>query len=178
MNHQFLHRRQMGQIRPRYLGRRLGPSWLELEYTFSRREGKQPLGEAAIFGSKRGGAEDDGDVMTIRTEYPYQTLRIRTGDELPMMDLWIAYVPVDRAQKINRTFGLLSVQKPRIPGLIQLGWPFLIWFTERIFAEDRWIVEQEQAAYDSQGGDWNQEVFPPIRDLRGLLARCGRPIEG
>ena len=46
-------------------------------------------------------------------------------------------------------------------------------FTERIFAEDRKIVEMEQAAHDRQGADLNQEVFPPIIDLRALLMSCG-----
>jgi len=59
--------------------------------------------------------------------------------------------------------------------LLDLAWPALIWFTNRIFAEDRKIVEMEQAAHDSQGADWNQEVFPPIRELRALLAANGRP---
>ena len=89
------------------------------------------------------------------------------------MDLWIAYVPLDAEQRTNRTFGLLSVRRPQIAGLIGLVWPFLVFFTERIFAEDRTIVEMEQAAYDRQGADRNQEVFPPILDLRGLLVRCG-----
>jgi hypothetical protein len=47
------------------------------------------------------------------------------------------------------------------------------WFTERIFAEDKEIVEREQAAHDKQGRDLNNEIFPVIRDLRGVLARCG-----
>ena len=176
MNHQFLHRAQMGQIRPRYLGRRMGDDWLEIDYTFARPggSGAQSLGERVIFGSKRaGGWADNQDKMTIRTEYPYQTLRIWSGDELPVMSLWIVYVPLDAEQRSNRTFGLLSVRRPRIPGLIEAAWPFLVFFTERIFAEDREIVEMEQAAHDRQGEDWNQEVFPPIRDLRGLLATCG-----
>jgi hypothetical protein len=42
-----------------------------------------------------------------------------------------------------------------------------------VFEEDREIVEMEQAAYDAQGAAWNQEVFPPIRDLRELLSSCG-----
>lgn len=176
MNHQFLHRRQMGQIRPRYLGRRLGPSLIEVKYTFARTEGKQPFGEAAIFGAQRGGAGDDQDLMTIRTDYPYQTLQIRTGDELPVMDLWIVYVPLDREQRTNRTFGLLSIRKPRFAALLHAAWPGLIWFTERIFAEDRWIVEREQAAHDEQGEDRNQEVFPVIRELRALLRECGVPM--
>ena len=61
------------------------------------------------------------------------------------------------------------------PTLLDLAWPALIWFTNRIFAEDREIVEMEQAAYDSQGADWNQEVFPAIRDLRTLLIANGQP---
>jgi renierapurpurin 18,18'-hydroxylase len=31
----------------------------------------------------------------------------------------------------------------------------------------------EQAAHNAQGWDWNNEVFPPIRDLREVLIRCG-----
>jgi phenylpropionate dioxygenase-like ring-hydroxylating dioxygenase large terminal subunit len=174
MNHQFLHRRQMGQIAPRYLGRRIGDDWLELDYSFARTSGKQPLGEAAIMG-RRGASNIHKDLMTIRTEYPYQTLRIWTSGDEPVMHLWIAYTPVDAEQKSNRTFGLLSVRRPKIPLLLDLAWPALIWFTERIFAEDREIVEMEQAAHDNQGGDWNQEVFPAIRDLRALLMANGQP---
>jgi phenylpropionate dioxygenase-like ring-hydroxylating dioxygenase large terminal subunit len=172
MNHQFLHRRQMGQIAPRYLGRRLGNNWLDVDYSFARTGGKQPLGEALIVG-KRGVSETQRDLMTIRTEYPYQTLRIWTSGDEPVMQLWIAYTPQDIQQKQNRTFGLLSIRRPKIPGLLNLAWPALIWFTERIFAEDRAIVEMEQAAHDSQGADWNQEVFPVIRDLRALLLANG-----
>ena len=182
MNHQFLHRRQMGQIRPRYLGRRLGDTWLEVQYTFARTGGKQPLGEAAVFGGRRTADVNDRDVMTIRTEYPYQTLRILpAGGTEPVMDLWIVYVPLDKEQKTIRTFGLLSIHKPGgILGrsLLQLGWPFLVMFTERIFKEDRWIVEAEQAAHDAQNGNWNQEVFPVIRELTGLLGACGLPPVG
>jgi phenylpropionate dioxygenase-like ring-hydroxylating dioxygenase large terminal subunit len=177
MNHQFLHRKQMGQIRPRYLGRRLGETWLEVQYTFARTGGKQPLGETAVFGGKRTKDVNDKDVMTIRTEYPYQTLRILpAGGEAPVMDLWIVYVPLDKEQRSIRTFGLLSIAKPKgVLGRagLTVGWPFLVMFTERIFKEDRWIVEAEQAAHDAQNGNWNQEVFPVIRELGGLLGRCG-----
>jgi phenylpropionate dioxygenase-like ring-hydroxylating dioxygenase large terminal subunit len=177
MNHQFLHRRQMGQIAPRYLGRRLGEDWLETDYSFARTGGKQSLGEAAILGSRRGASQTFKDLMTIRTEYPHQTIRIWTSGDAPVMHLWIAYTPQDVEQKINRTFGLLSVRRPKIPGLLTLGWPALVWFTERIFAEDRAIVEMEQAAWDRQGGDRNQEVFPVIRDLRALLAANGLALD-
>jgi phenylpropionate dioxygenase-like ring-hydroxylating dioxygenase large terminal subunit len=176
MNHQFLHRKQMGQIRPRFLGQRTGEDWVEARYTFARTAGRQSFGEAAIFGGRRGPGSASGaqrDVMTIRTEYPYQTLRIHTTGETPVMDLWIAYVPLDQAQRTNRTFGLLSVQRPKMPGLLEAAWPLLVMFTERIFKEDRDIVEMEQAAHDAQGVDRNQEVFPLIRSLRALLAARG-----
>jgi len=175
MNHQFLHRRQMGQIAPRYLGRRMGDDWLEIDYSFARTGGKQPMGEAVIMGARRTGKDAPAhrDLMTIRTEYPYQTLRIWTAGDEPVMHLWICYTPLDAEQRLNRTFGLLSVRRPKIGGLLDVLWPALVWFTNRIFAEDREIVEMEQAAHDLQGGDWNQEVFPPIRDLRALLAANG-----
>ena len=179
MNHQFLHRKQMGQVRPRHRGMRVGEDWMEVDYTFGRTAGKQPLGEAAILGKRRrvGGQEDHKDLMTIRTEYPYQNLRIWTDGELPVMNLWIAYVPLDREQRTNRTFGLLAIQRPeRLGFLLDAAWPVLVWFTERIFTEDRAIVEQEQRAHDEQGADWNQEVFPAIRELRALLGRRGAPI--
>ncbi len=180
MNHQFLHRKQMGQVRPRHRGMRIEDTWMEVDYTFGRTGGKQPLGEAAILGKRRRTGDVDQnhkDLMTIRTEYPYQNLRIWTDGELPVMNLWIVYVPLDREQRTNRTFGLLSIQRPARAGfLLDAAWPVLVWFTERIFTEDRWIVEEEQKAHDAQGEDWNQEVFPAIRELRGLLARNGVAI--
>jgi renierapurpurin 18,18'-hydroxylase len=175
MNHQFLHRKTTGKVAPRYLGRRLGHDWLELDYSFTRPDQKPPLGEAVIVGSLRGGSTVSQDLMTIRTEYPYQTLRFWTSGEEPVLQVWLGYTPVDAEEMSNRTFIVLSVRRPKIPGLLDLAWPVLSWFTNRVFAEDRDIVEMEQAAYDSQQGDWNQEVFPPIRDLRQLLAKNGLP---
>jgi phenylpropionate dioxygenase-like ring-hydroxylating dioxygenase large terminal subunit len=176
MNHQFLHRKQMGQMRARSLGRRHGEGWVEVDYTFARMAGEQPIGEALVFGQSRKGTQGaDKDVMTIRTEYPYQTLQIRTSDSTLVMNLWIVYVPVDSEQRTNRTFGLLSIRRPGIPVLLDMAWPLLVWFTERIFKEDRWIVEREQEAHDRQGADWNHEVFPVINELRALLRECGAP---
>ncbi len=177
MNHQFLHRKQMGQIKPRFMGQRRGEDWVEAKYTFARTGGRQSFGEAAIFGGRKGPGSAEGagqDVMTIRTEYPYQTLKIHVKDpETPAMDLWIVYVPLDAAQRTHRTFGLLSVKRPKVPGALNVAWPLLVLFTERIFAEDRDIVEMEQAAHDAQGADLNQEVFPLIRSLRELLIERG-----
>ena len=179
MNHQFLHRRLMGGIKTISLGKRSGENWVEADYSFGRESGKQSFGEWFIIG-KRDGDESRKrrDLMTIRTEYPYQTLRFWTaGSEEPALDLWNVYIPVDGEQRINHTFGMIMVQKPPIPGLIHLLWPFIIWFTEGIFREDRWIVELEQKAYDEQGGDRNQEIFPVILSLRDLLARGGVPLD-
>ncbi|KAF1059409.1 aromatic ring-hydroxylating oxygenase subunit alpha [Burkholderia gladioli] len=174
MNHQFLHRREMGQMKARSLGRRRGEGWVEVDYTFSRAEGKQPIGEALVFGaSKKPQDQSDKSVMTIRTEYPYQTLKILSSEGTLVMDLWIVYVPLDKQQRTNRTFGLLSIRKPSVPFALDLAWPLLVWFTERIFKEDRWIVEREQEAHDMQGADWNHEVFPVINDLRDVLRNNG-----
>ena len=102
-------------------------------------------------------------------------VRLSVSD--PVLDVWLGYTPLDAEQRTNRTYGYLSVKKPRVPGVIHAVWPFVVWFTENIFREDKEIVEYEQKAYDAQGADWNNEVFPALRDLRGVLARCGRPID-
>ncbi len=83
MNHQFLHHRQMGSMHACSLGRRRGEDWIELDYVFAREAGKQPIGEALVFGQKRGTKHDSAqkDVMTSRTDYPYQTLKIRTKND-------------------------------------------------------------------------------------------------
>ncbi|HWD29031.1 MAG TPA: aromatic ring-hydroxylating dioxygenase subunit alpha [Rhizomicrobium sp.] len=179
MNHQFLHRSLMGTIKARCLGKRSGEDWCEVDYTFSRTGGSQSLGEAAILNVVRKPAEGDfTDLMTIRTGYPYQNLKVWVGSRgEPVLDVWLGYTPLDKEQRTNRTFGYLSVKKPAIPGLIHAGWPFITWFTEGIFTQDKAIVEAEQRAHDEQGTDRNNEVFPPIRDLRAVLARCGAPMD-
>jgi hypothetical protein len=55
-------------------------------------------------------------------------------------------------------------------------WPFITWFTESIFTEDRLIVEAEQRAFDQQGADWNQEINPNILALREVLINQGAPL--
>jgi len=179
MNHQFLHRRLMGRIRAIPLDLRRHGNRVEADYTFQRTSGKQHIGERFIL--KRGEQAEDkkhgNDIMTICTAYPYQTLRFWTaGSSEPALDLWNVYIPLDREQRSNHTYGLMMIRKPAVPGLIHLLWPFIIWFTEGIFAEDRWIVEEEQKAFDNQGADWNQEVFPIIRSLREILIECGLPL--
>ncbi|HTY92888.1 MAG TPA: Rieske 2Fe-2S domain-containing protein [Steroidobacteraceae bacterium] len=184
MNHQFMHRKQMGSITAKCLGRDHGDDWAQVEYSFSRAGGGQSAGERVIIDlvRKRGEKKGDfSDYMCIRTDYPYQTLRVWVGRNIdrehddPVLSVWLGYTPLDSEQRSNRTFGYLSVKKPPVPGLIHAVWPFVTHFTENIFREDKEIVEFEQRAYDAQGCDWNNEVFPPIRDLRAVLARCGKP---
>jgi phenylpropionate dioxygenase-like ring-hydroxylating dioxygenase large terminal subunit len=174
MNHQFLHRRQMGMIKASCLGRDSGETWAEVRYTFDRVSGSATIGEGAILGMMRGVDENARkDRMIIRTDYPYQTLTFAMDDGDPVLSVWLGYTPLDKAQRTNRTFGYLSVKRPKLPLLIDAAWPFITMFTESIFKEDKEIVEMEQAAHDAQGSDWNNEVFPPIKDLRALLLRCG-----
>ena len=80
MNHQFLHRRLMGRIRTIFLDLRKGDNWVEADYSFSRIGGRQPLGEKFMLGKRpaRKTARSK-DLMTIRTEYPHQTLRFWTA---------------------------------------------------------------------------------------------------
>jgi phenylpropionate dioxygenase-like ring-hydroxylating dioxygenase large terminal subunit len=173
MNHQFLHRRTTGKVVPRYLGSRAGERWMEVDYSFARPRDKPPIGEAVIVGDFRGRASTARDLMTVRTEYPYQSLRMWTRSDEPVLSVWLGYTPIDAAQRRNRTFVVLSVRRPKIPGILDLAWPVLTWFTNRVFTEDCEIVEMEQAAHDAQGADWNREVFAPIRALRKLLRECG-----
>jgi renierapurpurin 18,18'-hydroxylase len=189
MNHQFMHRKQMGSITAKCLGRDHGENWAQVEYSFSRAGGGKSAGERVIVELTRSRAlkkakkekADFTDHMRIRTDYPYQSLRVWLGRNVdydtadPVLSVWLGYTPLDAEQRTNRTFGYLSVKKPPVPGLIHAVWPFVTHFTENIFREDKDIVEFEQRAYDAQGSDWNNEVFPPIRDLRTVLARCGKP---
>jgi phenylpropionate dioxygenase-like ring-hydroxylating dioxygenase large terminal subunit len=182
MNHQFMHRKQMGSIRAQCIGRAHGETWAQVEYSFSRTEGKASVGETVIVDlmRKRGEAKKDfSDHMRIRTDYPTQSLKVWVGRNIdqtedPVLDVWLGYTPLDAEQRTNRTFGYLSVKRPPVPGLIDAVWPAVVFFTEAIFREDKEIVEYEQRAYDAQGSDWNNEVFPALRDLREVLARCGR----
>ena len=177
MNHQFLHRRRMGMIKAHCTGQDGGANWAEVSYRFTRTAGSATIGESAILGRVRG-VRAGRDRMVIRTEYPYQTLRFWVDDGDPALSVWLGYTPLDFAQRKNRTFGYLSVLRPKLSILLDMAWPFVTLFTEAIFKEDKEVVEMEQAAHDVQGCDRNNEVFPPIIALRALLTRCGAPREG
>lgn len=176
MNHQFLHRGVVGRLRPELLGYDTGARSVEARYLFTHAGGKKNRG-AGLLAAEGIGGSDSSDVMTIRTEYPYQTLELvpEKGDH-PVFSLWVAYVPEDAEQRTCHVFGLLMIEKPRIPGAMRLAAPFIRRFTERVFAEDRMAVEAEQRAWDEQGRDLNHEVFPLILDVREVLRANGVPL--
>ena len=68
------------------------------------------------------------------------------------------------------------IKRPSIKLLLDVAWPFIVWFTNGIFAEDKWICELEQEAFNRQGEDQNREIFPAIINLRGVLRNNGIPL--
>ncbi|WP_432177769.1 Rieske 2Fe-2S domain-containing protein [Streptomyces sp. NBC_00063] len=176
MNHQFLHRSVLGRIQPKLLGYETGPQFVEARYLFVPAGGKKDRG-AGLLSAEGLGGQQTPDEITIRTQYPYQTLQaVPDGAELPSFSLWAAYVPEDAEQRVNHAYGLLMIAKPPVPGVLQLAWPLIRRFTERVFAQDRMAVEAEQRAWDEQGGDRNHEVFPLILDVRHMLRTNGVPL--
>lgn len=177
MNHQFLHRGVVGRIQPVLLGSDTGRDFVEARYRFTHRGGRKDRGAGFLAAEGFGGGRESADVITIRTEYPYQKLHlVPERAELPAFSLWVAYVPVDAEQRVNHVYGLLTIARPRLAGALDLAWPFIRRFTERVFAEDRMAVEAEQRAWDEQGCDRNQEVFPLILDVREVLRANGVPL--
>ncbi|MFC9502624.1 Rieske 2Fe-2S domain-containing protein [Streptomyces sp. NPDC057002] len=176
MNHQFLHRGVVGKLHPELLEHRTDARSVEARYLFTHAGGKRNRG-ASLLAAEGIRGSDSSDVMTIRTAYPYQTLDlVPENAERPAFRLWAAYVPEDAEQRVCHTYGLLMIEKPRVPGALQLAWPFIRRFTERVFAEDRMAVEAEQRAWDEQGEDRNHEVFSLILDVREVLRSNGVPI--
>ncbi|MBN0042793.1 aromatic ring-hydroxylating dioxygenase subunit alpha [Streptomyces actuosus] len=176
MNHQFLHRGVVGKLHPELLEYRTSPQSVEARYLFTHTGGKRNRG-AGLLASEGLTGRDSADVMTIRTEYPYQTLDLVPEQaERPAFRLWVAYVPEDAEQRRCHAYGLLMIEKPRFAGALHLAWPLIRRFTERVFAEDRMAVEAEQRAWDEQGEDRNHEVFPLILDVREVLRSNGVPI--
>ncbi|MFE6752639.1 Rieske 2Fe-2S domain-containing protein [Streptomyces sp. NPDC057684] len=177
MNHQFLHRSVLGRIQPKLLGYETGPQFVEARYLFVPAGGKKDRG-AGLLSAEGLGGQQTPDEITIRTQYPYQALQaVPDGAELPSFSLWAAYVPEDAEQRINHAYGLLMIAKPPVPGVLQLAWPLIRRFTERVFAQDRMAVEAEQRAWDEQGEDRNHEVFPLILDVRHMLRTNGVPLD-
>jgi renierapurpurin 18,18'-hydroxylase len=175
MNHQFLHRGVIGKIQPKLLGYDADPQSVQARYLFTHVGGKKNLAAGLMAAAGRRG--ESLGFLTIRTGYPYQTLKqVPEHAELPTFSLWVAYVPEDAEQRTNHVYGLLTLKKPPIPGGLQLAWPLIRRFTERVFAEDRMAVEAEQRAWDEQGEDWNHEVFPLILEVRNVLRSNGVPI--
>ena len=169
----------MGSIEAEVADLREGDDWAEVEYRLHRSSGRMQLGGSLLLGSGVGG-EDPGTlaIITIRSAYPHQMLNVRRpGQDEPSFHMWGSYVPVDRQQRACHTLGMVMIRRPRVPGVLPLLWPFIRYFTESIFSEDREAVEAEQRAYDAQGGNWNREVFPVTFRVQDLLRRKGVPLE-
>ncbi len=176
MNHQFLHRGVVGKLQPKLLGYESGPTSVEARYLFTHTGGKRNR-SASLLAAEGLGGQASSDVMTIRTEYPYQTLDlVPEKADHPVLRLWAVYVPEDAEQRVCHAYGLLMIEKPRIPAALNVAWPFIRHFTERVFAEDRMAVEAEQRAWDEQGEDRNHEVFSLILDVRDVLRTNGVPL--
>ncbi|MFC5216602.1 Rieske 2Fe-2S domain-containing protein [Streptomyces coerulescens] len=176
MNHQFLHRGVVGKLHPELLGYETSARSVQARYLFTHAGGKRNRG-AGLLAAEGFGGKDSADVMTIRTEYPYQTLDlVPEHAQRPAFRLWAVYVPEDAEQRTCHAYGLLMIEKPGIPGALHLAWPLIRRFTERVFAEDRMAVEAEQRAWEEQGEDRNHEVFPLILDVREVLRGNGVPL--
>ncbi|MFD4247058.1 Rieske 2Fe-2S domain-containing protein [Streptomyces sp. NPDC058525] len=176
MNHQFLHRGVVGRLQPQLLGYETGLRSVEARYLFTHTGGKRSR-SAGLLAAEGIGGQTSSDVMTIRTEYPYQTLDlVPENAERPSLCLWASYVPEDAEQRTCHAYGLLMIERPRFAGALHLAWPLIRRFTERVFAQDRMAVEAEQRAWDEQGEDRNHEVFPLILDVREVLRANGVPL--
>ncbi|MEU1471697.1 aromatic ring-hydroxylating dioxygenase subunit alpha [Streptomyces sp. NPDC005761] len=177
MNHQFLHQGVVGRLRPELLGHRSSARSVEARYLFTHTGGKRNAGASLL--AAEGIAGGSRDVMTIRTEYPYQTLDlVPEGADDAVFSLWAAYVPKGADQRTCHVYGLLMIKKPRVPAVLGLASPLIRRFTERVFAQDRMAVEAEQRAWEEQGEDRNHEVFSLILDVREALRSNGVPLTG
>ena len=74
MNHQILHQRLLGSLKPQLLRHAKGEGWVEAKYHLSDMGGKKHRGVNWL-GMGSGEDERRFDVMTIRTDYPYQSSR-------------------------------------------------------------------------------------------------------
>ena len=168
---------------PRAQARRgLGAGRVQLQ---PHRRASSSVGEQVIVDLMRKRTEakkDFSDHMRIRTDYPTQSLKVWVGRNIqdtddPVLEVWLGYTPLDAQQRTNRTFGYLSVKKPKFPGV---STPFgRSWCgsprTSSARTRKSWSSSSGRTTRRAQTG--TTRCFPPIRDLRGVLARCGKPME-
>ena len=69
--------------------------------------------------------DDDLSALETQALSANQTLKVWVGRDIqesadPVLEVWLGYTPLDADQRTNRTFGYLSVKKPRVPGIIHL----------------------------------------------------------
>lgn len=175
MNHQFLHRSLMGSIKAELCHSDEGEGWVEASYSLRRESGRMHLGGGFLLG-QRDADSRTGElaVISIRTEYPYQRLWVkRPGRRAPSFNMWACYVPLDEEQRSCHTIGMVMIDTPPIPGLTALLRPFMRYFSDAIFAQDREAVEAEQRAFEELGRNRNWEVFPVTLRLQDLLVSRG-----
>lgn len=180
MSHQVLHRRWTGNFRPKLLRTRSDGNSVEAVYSADLQGGSRLLRllPGAVIRLQHpkapGRKESAQNEATISTDYPYQSLVLRTsGVREPIIRLWNAYIPVGEREDVTRPVGLLLVRRPIVPGLLSALKPILLGIALRIFEEDRKMMELEQRAYDLQGSDQTREEAPFLLDLRQLLRDRG-----
>ncbi|MEJ0004243.1 MAG: hypothetical protein WDN30_13090 [Pararobbsia sp.] len=178
MNHQFLHRARWARcVRARSAAarRRLGRSRLHIRarswQAADRRGAGLRRAARGEFGAGEG-CHDDPDAISVSASADRQRRRHARDGTLDL--LYPARQGAAHESHLRPALdpqaGLADPARSRVPALV--------WFTERIFKEDRDIVEREQEAHDRQGADWNHEVFPVINELRALLIERGAPRYG
>lgn len=110
MNHQFLPRGMVGKLQPQLLAYESGPRSVEARYLFTHTGGKHSR-SARLLAAEGIGGQASSDVMTVRTEYPYQTLDlVPEKADHPALRLWAVYVPEDAEQRTCHAYGLLMIE--------------------------------------------------------------------
>ena len=159
MNHQVSpsahHRKGLATLP----GQHAGEGWMELDYTFARPN------EAAVWQIPDHGKLPPRHIRSARPHddpdrLPHQTLRFWTSGKVTVLHVWLGYTPVDAEQRKNQSFIILSVRRPKIPGVLNLAWPF--WPGSGI-------------AYSRKTGKSSRWSRPPTtrRELTGIR-KCSR----
>jgi len=119
MNHQFMHRKQMGSIRAQCIGRQHGEDWAQVEYSFSRTAGSASMGEQVIVNlvRKRGAARSPSPTTCAFARLSSQSLKVWVGRDIqetndPVLDVWLCYTPLDAQQRTKPHLRLSVVKKP------------------------------------------------------------------
>ena len=124
-------------------GNNHGENWAEVEYSFSRTEGKSSVGEQVIVDlmRKRGEAKKDFSDHMIRTDFPTQSLKVwvRRDIKQRMLRFWMrGSATAARCRAASQSHLRISFgQGAEFSGIIHAVWPFVTWFTEIFSARTR-----------------------------------------